>query len=68
MDSLVQKVWFIKPNELPDLKTLEFPIIAKPVTGFGGEQRINVLYNSEDVIKYSKSNTFSSNAIYQNFI
>jgi D-aspartate ligase len=27
-----------------------------------------VLYNSEDVIKYSKSNTFSCNAIYQNFI
>lgn len=68
MDSLVQKVWFTKPNELPDLKILEFPIIAKLVAGFGGGQRINVLYNSEDVIKYSKSNTFSCDAIYQNFI
>jgi predicted ATP-grasp superfamily ATP-dependent carboligase len=57
-----------KPNDLPDLKILEFPIIAKPVTGFGGGKGIKVLYNNDDVIKYSKSNTFSCNAIYQNFI
>jgi D-aspartate ligase len=57
-----------KPNELPDLKTLEFPLIAKPVIGFGGGQEIIVLDNKDDVIKYSQSNTFSCNAIYQNFI
>lgn len=56
------------PNELPDLKTLKFPLIAKPVSGFGGGQQIRVLKTNDDVLDYSKSATFSCNAMYQNFI
>lgn len=55
-------------NELPDLKSLNFPVIAKPVIGFGGGDEIIVLKDQEDVNKYSKSAKFKCNAIYQNFI
>lgn len=57
-----------KPNEFPDLKELEFPLIAKPVIGFGGGQEIRVLKNDDDVLEYSKRYKNSCNAIYQNFI
>jgi predicted ATP-grasp superfamily ATP-dependent carboligase len=57
-----------KSNEVPNLEALEFPVIAKPVTGFGGGQEIFVLKNNDDVIKYISSNKFDCNAIYQNFI
>jgi predicted ATP-grasp superfamily ATP-dependent carboligase len=52
----------------PDISSLKFPIIAKPVYGFGGGQHSRVLYNEEDKRSYINSVKYSCNTIYQNFI
>lgn len=57
-----------KPHETPNLSHLEFPMIAKPVIGFGGGQQIKVLNTIDDVENYRDSISFSCNTIYQNFI
>lgn len=57
-----------KPKELPDLTPLEFPVIAKPVSGFGGGQEIHVLKNDQEVLNYCESTSYPCHTIYQNFI
>jgi predicted ATP-grasp superfamily ATP-dependent carboligase len=56
------------PKNKPNVSRLNFPIIAKPVYGFGGGQNSRVLHNEEDIQSYVNSVKYSCNTIYQNFI
>lgn len=58
----------VKPKELPVINDLKFPVIAKPVTGYGGGQEISILKNSIEVQDFNTSNRLSCNIIFQNFI
>jgi predicted ATP-grasp superfamily ATP-dependent carboligase len=58
----------IESNSFPENLDLEFPIIAKPVKGFGGGNGIRVLKNQNDINKYYRDKSFSCNTILQKFI
>jgi len=58
----------LEPNKPIELAELTFPVVAKPVEGFGAGQGIEVLSENKDIFEYIKSNTFSCNTIFQNFI
>ncbi|MCA0133476.1 ATP-grasp domain-containing protein [Winogradskyella alexanderae] len=58
----------IKPNSYPENIDLKFPIIAKPVKGFGGGMGIRVLYNQKDIQIYYHDKKFSCDTILQEYI
>jgi D-aspartate ligase len=58
----------VKPKMLPDFNNLRFPIIIKPVEGYGGGIGVEVLNSSEDVIMYYQKNFFECDTIIQSYI
>jgi len=58
----------IKSNKFPENIDLVFPVIAKPVKGFGGGIGIRVLRNIKDIQSYFNNKNFTCDVIVQKFI
>jgi len=58
----------ITEKKLPDRIDLKFPIIVKPVIGYGGGKGIEVLRSDKEIADYYNTNTFKCKTIIQEFI
>ncbi|TYA71824.1 ATP-grasp domain-containing protein [Seonamhaeicola marinus] len=50
------------------VKELKFPVIAKPVEGYGGGRGIKVFNSISNIKQYLEENAFKCNVIFQEFI
>lgn len=57
-----------KKNTISNLEALDFPVIAKPVEGFGGGMGIEVLNTEKELFEYFEKTTFNYDFIIQNYI
>lgn len=55
-------------EELSNIKGIDFPVVAKPVEGFGGGLGIKLLKTNKDLLQYYNLNTFNCDTIIQEFI
>ncbi len=58
----------IEPEECYDTNLIEFPIIVKPLEGFGGGQGIHVFENKQELEQYFITNRFSYSYLAQDYI
>ncbi|MGB5420492.1 ATP-grasp domain-containing protein [Algibacter sp.] len=62
------KSLIVKPDELPEIENLKFPLLIKPVFGGGGGKGIEIVETKDAVLNYYKTNKFTCKTIIQEFI
>lgn len=58
----------VKSKSIPEDLNFDFPVIVKPVTGFGGGQQIKVLIDKDAVNAYCETRTYACDTIIQEYI
>ncbi len=56
------------PQQSPEIIDLDFPVIVKPVAGYGGGMGVAILKNREELLQYYKNHNYICDTIIQQFI